>query len=251
MSLSSPADSQQLPNTPPHITAANSTQISPRVAPRGSDEAQALMSSSTPVAEAPTSPATQPAPTCITGALCAGSVPSCHLSRVMLLVTWIALLLAFDQASKLYAMQHWKPTALEPLVFLNGVFRIQYAENPGAFLGLFGGLDAGVRFWVLTWMNAAILGAVSVFLILGKPRDLWSWTALTLILAGGIGNLIDRIRFDNHVIDFLILSTGPVNVPYFGEVRTGIFNIADIAITAGFLMLLPGILRPPQSEEAK
>lgn len=162
----------------------------------------------------------------------------------MLLTLWVAILLALDQASKLYAMQHWRPTAANPLVFLDGVFRIQYAENPGAFLGLFGGLDPAVRFWILTLANAIILAVVAGCLITGRPHDLWSWSALASILSGGIGNLIDRVRFDNHVVDFLILSTGPLNVPYIGEVRTGIFNVADIAITAGFLMLLPGIFRP-------
>lgn len=169
----------------------------------------------------------------------------------MLLVTVVALLLAADQASKLYAMQHWRPTAVEPLSFLGGVFRIQYAENPGAFLSLFGGLDSGVRFWLFQVINGAMLIAVGGLLVAGRwPQDLWQWSALAMILAGGVGNLIDRIRFDNHVIDFLILSTGAWQVPVFGEVRTGIFNVADIAITAGFLMLLPGIFRPAEPAAA-
>lgn len=151
-------------------------------------------------------------------------------------------------------MQHWRGTAppAQPLSYLDGVFRIQYAENPGAFLSLFGGLPPAVRFWVLTVVNGVILAVVAGMLLSGRwPPDLWQWTALALILAGGIGNLIDRIRFDNHVIDFLILSTGPLQVPIFGEVRTGIFNVADIAITAGFLMLLPGIFRPQTSAETQ
>jgi signal peptidase II len=162
-----------------------------------------------------------------------------------LLFTWVAIVLAFDQASKVYAIQHWRPTALEPLAYLGGIFRIQYAENPGAFLSLFGGLDVQIRFWVLTVVNGVILAGVGACLLVGRPGDRWTWTALALILGGGIGNLIDRIRFDNHVIDFLILSTGDWQVPVFGEIRTGIFNVADMAITAGFLMLLPGVIWPP------
>lgn len=168
----------------------------------------------------------------------------------MLLVTIVVVLLALDQVSKLYAMQHWRPTAMAPLSFLGGVFRIQYAENPGAFLSLFGSLDPTFRFALFQVINGAMLLGVAVLLLSGRwPPDLWQWSALALILAGGIGNLIDRMRFDNHVIDFLILSTGPLNVPYFGEVRTGIFNIADIAITAGFLMLLPLIFRSEGSAD--
>lgn len=190
-------------------------------------------------------------PKCITGSVRAGTVPACAISRVMLLLATVVVLLAIDQASKLYAMQHWRPTALEPLSFLGGVFRIQYAENPGAFLSLFGGMDPQFRFWLFQVLNGGLLLGVAGFLLSGRwPPDLWQWSALAFILAGGIGNLIDRIRFDNHVIDFLILSTGPLAVPFFGEVRTGIFNVADIAITGGFLMLLPVILRPGESSES-
>lgn len=200
------------------------------------------MSPSSPAVEP--RPAAKPAPACSPCGSCRGAVPDCALTRALLLVTWVVVLLALDQASKVYAMQHWRATAMEPLSFLGGIFRIQYAENPGAFLSLFGGLDPAVRFWVLTVVNGVILAGVGVCLLLAWPRDLWSWTALALILAGGIGNLIDRIRFENHVIDFLILSTGPLAIPWFGEIRTGIFNVADVAITGGFLMLLPGIIRP-------
>lgn len=202
------------------------------------------MSPSSPAADVVSAPAV-PAAACCAGQVCGGSTPACAATRTLLLACWVVVLLVVDQASKVYAMQHWRPTAVEPIRLLGGVLRIQYAENPGAFLGMFGGLDLQVRFWLLTAINGIILSAVGACLLLRKPSDLWSWTALALILAGGTGNLIDRIRFENHVIDFLILSTGPWEVPWFGEVRTGIFNVADMAITAGFLMLLPGIFRSP------
>jgi signal peptidase II len=178
-------------------------------------------------------------------------VPKCPLSRTLLLLTSVVVILALDQASKLYAMQHWRPTAESPLSFAGGVFRIQYAENPGAFLSLFGTLDPAFRFWLFQVINGAMLLGVATLLLMGRwPPDLWQWSALALILAGGIGNLIDRVRFDNHVIDFLVLSTGPLPVPYFGEARTGIFNVADVAITAGFLMLLPLIFRSTEPVSA-
>ena len=52
----------------------------------------------------------------------------------------------------------------------------------------------------------------------------------TLLLAGAVGNLIDRIRLDGLVIDFLNLGIGPL--------RTGIFNVADMAIMAGAVLLV-------------
>ena len=80
-------------------------------------------------------------------------------------------------------------------------------------------------------MNAAVLAGVGWFLLFRRDIDRVAFAALGLILAGGVGNLIDRVRLDGIVIDFLNLG--------IGGVRTGIFNVADIAITAGFLLLLP------------
>lgn len=54
--------------------------------------------------------------------------------------------------------------------------------------------------------------------------------ALAMILAGGTGNLIDRMRFDGRVTDFLYLTAGPLH--------TGVFNVADMAVTFGVIWLL-------------
>lgn len=53
---------------------------------------------------------------------------------------------------------------------------------------------------------------------------------LALIFAGGIGNIIDRIFFDRHVPDFIIIG--------FKNLHTGIFNVADVCVTAGVIGLL-------------
>lgn len=161
-----------------------------------------------------------------------------------MLTTCVVALLAIDQATKVYARQHWKETANAPRLYAGGLLRIQYAENPGAFLSFLGNSHPQARFWLLTVANGVILAAVSGCLLAGRPRDAGSWGALALIVAGGTGNLIDRLRFDNHVIDFLILTTGPLELPGYGPIRTGIFNVADMAITAGFVMLLPVVFRP-------
>jgi len=61
----------------------------------------------------------------------------------------------------------------------------------------------------------------------GRPTFIF---ALALILAGGSSNLIDRFFNDGYVVDFINLGAG--------QIRTGIFNVADIAITVGVLMLV-------------
>ncbi len=61
------------------------------------------------------------------------------------------------------------------------------------------------------------------------------FTAVALILAGGMGNLIDRVLQDGVVVDFINVGIGPV--------RTGIFNVADVAITSGVIILLAESMR--------
>jgi signal peptidase II len=147
------------------------------------------------------------------------------------LIVWTAGILAVDQATKAYAIANLQPTGAQPISYANDLFRIQYAENPGAFLSLMRDWPPQARFWVLTVINGAVLAFVGLLLLVKRPADAWMWHALALIMAGGLGNLIDRIRFDSHVIDFMNVGVGGL--------RTGIFNVADMAITAGFLMLLP------------
>ena len=107
--------------------------------------------------------------------------------------------------------------------------RLQYAENKGAFLGLGNRLSPTVRFWLLTVATTLLLVGLCIFLIVKWNTSQPSFIALTLILSGGIGNMIDRIFNDGRVIDFLNLGVG--------SLRTGIFNVADIAITVGCILL--------------
>jgi signal peptidase II len=160
----------------------------------------------------------------------------------MTLLTSVAALVALDQATKLLAIERLQHTRFNPIQYAGGLFRIQYAENPGAFLSLMAGMPDHLRFWVLTVANGLILGGLAVYLVRSRTADRWLWFALMLILAGGVGNLIDRVRFDGHVIDFLNIG--------LGRLRTGIFNVADVAITAGFLMLLPRAFLPDKKPAA-
>jgi signal peptidase II len=67
------------------------------------------------------------------------------------------------------------------------------------------------------------------FLLTGRVHGRGDDVALALIIAGGIGNLIDRLRYGGVVTDFLYLHAGPLH--------TGVFNVADMAITGGVLWL--------------
>jgi len=172
-------------------------------------------------------------------------------ARLITLALLLVTLVGCDQASKQYATAHLQHTEMNPLTYLGSTFEIRFARNDGAFLSMFSSLPKEVRFWLLTVMNAVILGGVAVFLIARRNLDLVSFIALALLLAGGIGNLIDRVSLQGVVIDFMVIDLADhTGIPWL---KTGIFNVADIAITAGFLLLLPIMFRkelPHESCEA-
>lgn len=143
-----------------------------------------------------------------------------------------------DQLTKKLASDHLQQAA--PLSFLGDTVRIQYAENPGAFLGAGAGLSESARFWILIVVNALFLSAIAGLVLVKRTMDRVQMVAAALLLSGGIGNLIDRLCHDGLVVDFLNLGIGPL--------RTGIFNVADMAIMAGFALLL--VPRRPAHETA-
>ena len=149
--------------------------------------------------------------------------------RVVLLVA-IASTIACDRATKHIAATMLAGTPNRS--FLADTVRLEYAENAGAFLSL----GADWPFWLRTTLfgvgNAVLLLAVTVIAM----RRRWSRPALVglaLCVAGGASNLLDRVAFGS-VVDFVNLGVG--------SVRTGIFNVADMAIMLGaFIVVLAGI----------
>jgi signal peptidase II len=118
--------------------------------------------------------------------------------------------------------------------FLADTLRLEYAENTGAFLGLGADWPLPVRTAVFGAGNALLLVALAVVAL----RRRWSRPALlgvALFVAGGASNLLDRITH-GVVIDFMNVGIGPL--------RTGIFNVADMAIMLGAGILVLGVSRP-------
>ena len=153
-------------------------------------------------------------------------------TRLLWLMVTMLVVVALDQYSKVYAVREWKGSP--PQSYWGDTFRIQYAENPGAFLSLFANLPDEARFWILTVSNAALLIGVTAFLLRSNKVDRWTFFALVLVVSGGVGNLIDRALY-GYVIDYFNIG--------WGSVRSGVFNVADMAISAGFLMMLPLLLK--------
>jgi signal peptidase II len=117
-----------------------------------------------------------------------------------------------------------------PISLLNDSIRVEYSENPGAILGLGANLPSELRLLFFAIFVSAVLTFTLVFTINPHSISLMQLVGLSLVAAGGLGNLLDRLFNNGAVIDFIRLGIGPL--------RTGIFNLADVAILGGAFILL-------------
>ena len=134
-----------------------------------------------------------------------------------------------DRVTKDLAKEHLANRA--SISYLHDTFRLQYAENTGAALNLGDGLSDSASFWLLSILPLAFLLLLLAYSIKNASKlNALQMFSFALIFSGGIGNIIDRILYDRHVADFMNLG--------INNLRTGIFNVADVCVTTGVLMLL-------------
>ncbi len=159
-------------------------------------------------------------------------------NKIFLLLVVLASCMGCDQATKRLAAFALKD--VRPVTFLNNTFRLEYAENPGAFLGLGSSLPDWQRYALLTVVSSAILLALTAFVCLKKDLRLTDIAGYALILAGGMSNMIDRILV-GVVVDFMNFGVG--------SLRTGIFNVADVAIMIGLGLVVIAHLVPERPRD--
>ena len=149
--------------------------------------------------------------------------------KVFLFCLTSLLFIGCDRITKNLAKEHLM--FHEPISWLHNTVRLEYVENTGAALSLGDQLSKPASFWLLSVIPLVCLLVLAGY-VLAKintynPLKLFSFA---LIIAGGLGNIIDRLLFDRHVTDFM-----NVGISNF---RTGIFNVADMCVTAGVIGLL-------------
>jgi signal peptidase II len=148
------------------------------------------------------------------------------LVKYLLLLAAVASIVGCDRVSKRVATDILAGEPTQSHFF--DTVRLSYAENPGSFLSLGAELPESVRFVLFTLGTPILL----VVLVVVAFRTRWSGArlaGLAMFIAGGASNWADRLS-DGRVVDFLNLGIGPI--------RTGIFNVADVAISAGIVILL-------------
>ena len=128
-------------------------------------------------------------------------------------------LAAIDQIIKYFVNVNLKPVGT--INVIDNLFKLTYVENRGVAFGMFKDMR-----WVFVAITSLLIIGIIVYMFLKKPDGKFFYVCVSLIIGGGIGNLIDRIVY-GYVIDYLSLSFFPP-----------VCNFADYCITAGTIMLI-------------
>ncbi len=139
---------------------------------------------------------------------------------IIFCIVFCLLLIGTDQLTKYLVVEYLKP--IEYVDVIDNVLRLRYVENTGAVFGSF-----ATHTIVLTIVSIILIGFVIGFLIKNKNQSKFINVCLLLMVSGGIGNVIDRIRL-KYVVDFI--------EPLF--VDFAVFNFADCLITVGAFALM-------------
>ena len=137
--------------------------------------------------------------------------------------------IGYDRVTKDMAKEHLKNK--QTVSYFHDTFRLEYVENTGAAMSLGDKLPKPMSFLLLSLLPLIFLFILFVYTLkIVREINYPKMFCVALIFAGGMGNIIDRILFDRHVPDFMNLG--------IQNIRTGIFNFADICVTAGVIGLL-------------
>jgi len=113
-----------------------------------------------------------------------------------------------------------------PRDVVGSVVKLALVYNPGAAFGLSFGPDSR---WIFLVLTACALGVLTYLYRATLPGDALRTASIGLVCGGAIGNLIDRLRSANGVVDFIDIGVGFYRWPTF--------NVADMAVTTGALLL--------------
>ncbi len=151
-----------------------------------------------------------------------------RVSKLFLILLTLSLV-GCDHVTKQIAVNQWQDG---PRVLLGGFLQFTYTENRDMAFGLMSHvLGESARLWVLTGLKMFAVAGGLYFLLLRRETSSFAMKlAIVLVTAGAAGNLIDRLA-RGYVVDF-------VKLPYWP-----VFNIADMAIVAGFVILFADGMR--------
>jgi signal peptidase II len=158
--------------------------------------------------------------------------------KLLILGSILPVVLTLDLVTKSWAL---RALALERGELFGGLLPLTLAFNKGAAFGVSVGEDSRWLFVPITFLALGLLG---VLFKQAEERDFLRITAIALVVSGALGNLYDRLRWDRGVVDFL----GPIDLGFW---YFPIFNVADMAITCGAIMLAISFWLEERQEAAR
>ena len=148
--------------------------------------------------------------------------------RNLYILSLVILNIILDQLSKFWIRGNVAPYS--DINIIADYFIITNVENSGAFLGLGSDFSPVIKSILLLALPVGVLVTVLVYVFKDTSIDKLSLIGYSSIIGGGIGNIYDRFLYGS-VTDFLFIDLG-------GVFKTGIFNIADLSVTTGMILIL-------------
>src|SRR5688572_11759170 len=149
------------------------------------------------------------------------------LIRLSLILAVIFINIGCDQASKEYIRNNIQP--YQTIAIIGNHLTVTNVENRGAFLSLGDQLPQATKDILLSLLPLLMLGFVFAYALVKTTLPTAALWGLCFIIGGGAGNLFDRVVYGS-VTDFLHIN--------LGGFQTGIFNMADVSIITGTLIIL-------------
>lgn len=154
-----------------------------------------------------------------------------QIAKLIVAAPTLVTVVVLDIATKQWALRALDGN--DGISLFGGAVPLTLAFNTGAAFSLSVGAASRWVFLVLSLIALVVLGMLYRNT---QPNDRLRLLALSLVASGAIGNLIDRVRWDQGVVDFI----GPINL---GFMHWPIFNLADTAITIGAALLMISLWR--------
>ena len=148
--------------------------------------------------------------------------------RTLLILVLVILNIGLDQFSKFQIRERVVPGSRTEII--GKQLQLMNVENSGAFLSMGSNSNPTVKLIFLLIVPVIVLGIVLYYVITDKTLDKKSIIGFSCIAGGGIANVYDRLLYGS-VTDFLYMDFG-------GVFKTGVFNIADMSVTSGMILLL-------------
>jgi signal peptidase II len=161
-----------------------------------------------------------------------------NTSKLGVLAGVLGGVLLVDLVTKLFVQRTFH--LYQQVNVIGDYVRLTYIHNPGAAFGIQLGPPGASRY-IFLFLSLIALGALAGMYWVTPAKDKVRLSSIALICGGALGNLLDRLRSSQGVVDFLDIGVG--------DLRWPVFNVADIAVTAGAIFLALSLWREEQQVE--